>query len=677
MRNSMERSKLALGCCYYPEHWDRTLWRDDLKRMKEHGLEIIRVGEFAWSLMEREEGVFDFSFWDGFLRLAEEEGMQVIFCTPTATPPAWLTEKYPETLNADGDGHLLRHGMRRHHNLTSPKYLELCGRLTERMAEHFNRYSCIIGWQLDNEVNCEIDEYYSESDHKAFRAYLREKFGSLEALNDKLGTVFWNQTYTDWNQIYLPRRTPQGLNGGNPHLKLEQKRFISHAAVGYLGMQASILRRTAGSRFITTNGIFNNLDYQKLLASGVDFICYDSYPDFAYELGRKPEDGLKDRNTSFNLARVRAISPVFGIMEQQSGPGGWNTRMMQPAPKPGQMRLWTWQSIAHGADMVSYFRWRTCGVGTEIYWHGLNDYSNLPNRRLAELKRIHTELLKADGIAGHPYEAGVAVLTDYDNNWDGDTDQWHGPLRRFSMDGWFRAMQKKHIPFDFVDFRDETQASELMKYELVVYPHATLLTDERSAVLRAYVEQGGKLVMGSRTGYKDLYGRCPMRPMPGPAGELCGVRVTDYTFLGPYDEEEYFVWDGEEAPAPVFNDILEAENTGRTEGVFKNNYYDGKPALVSRELGKGCAWYFGAGFAEETAALFLKKLGIHSPAERLGKLPEQVELAIRGDRAILLNYGEQPCNVTLAGRFGELLGGRTLEGECELEGYGVWVLALI
>ena len=152
MRHSIEMEKLTLGVCYYPEHWDRALWKDDLQRMKQYGIEVIRLAEFSWALMEPEEGKYDFSFWDEFLALAAEENMKVVFCTPTATPPAWLSEKYPETLNADGDGNLMYHGMRCQHNLTSPKYLEFCEKITRRMAEHFNKYDCIIGWQLDNEV---------------------------------------------------------------------------------------------------------------------------------------------------------------------------------------------------------------------------------------------------------------------------------------------------------------------------------------------------------------------------------------------------------------------------------------------------------------------------------------------------------------------------------------------
>ena len=408
--------QITLGTCYYPEHWDSSLWRDDLIRMKEHGIQVVRIAEFAWNKFEPREGEFTIGWFDPFMKIAEEEGISVIFCTPTATPPAWLTEKYPEVLNADAQGLLYRHGLRRHYNYTSPKYWELSRRLIHKLAVHYCSYSNVIGWQLDDQINCEMAEFHAESDHKAFRDYMRMKFETLDNLNEKMGTTFWNQTYTDWEEIHLRRHTVGGFN--NPHMELEGKRFISYAAYAFLKMQAEAIRPyLKEDQFITTNGIFPNVDYQRLVPEVLDFITYDNYPDFAYGMDANPrqEGNLKDRNSSFNLARVRSISPVFGIMEQQSGPGGWTGRILQPMPKPGQMRLWTMQAIAHGADYIGYFRWRTCGYGTEIYWHGLNDYSNEPNRRLEELKTIHEETVRLSdaGLAGARYQANYAILRDY------------------------------------------------------------------------------------------------------------------------------------------------------------------------------------------------------------------------------------------------------------------------
>ena len=343
--------RLMMGVCYYPEHWDESMWEEDLRRMKEAGIEVVRIAEFAWNKIEPEEGVFTYEFFDRFLETAERAEMKVIFCTPTATPPAWLTHRYPEVLNGTIDGVLYRHGARRHYNYNSPKYQELAARICEKSASHYASHPSIIGWQIDNELNCETDEFYSESDSAAFREFLKEKYNSLEKLNEAWGTVFWNQTYTDWEQVYVPRTTLN--NSTNPHEVLDYYRFISDSACRFTKMQSDIIQKYAKpGDFVTTNGIFGHLDYQRLRDESLDFITFDSYPNMAYCMTQNPKESkdLNDRKWSRHLMDVRAISENFGIMEQQSGANGWNTRMEAPTPRPGQMTLWTMQSIAHGAD---------------------------------------------------------------------------------------------------------------------------------------------------------------------------------------------------------------------------------------------------------------------------------------------------------------------------------------
>lgn len=680
---SIELDKLTLGVCYYPEHWSENLWEDDLERMLDHGIEVIRIAEFAWNKFEPSEGEFTYDFFDRFLDLAYKKGVKVIFCTPTATPPAWLTNKYPEVLNAKEDGTLVRHGMRKHNTHNSLVFNTFAKRLVDKIAAHYCPHPAIIGWQIDNELNCETNVFYSASDHLAFRTYLKEKFKTLDALNDAMGTVFWNQTYTSWEEIYLTRPTLASSN--NPHMVLEEKRFFSKSTIDFCKFQADIIRKyITGSQFITTNGIFGHLDSHEMTNSALDFITYDSYPNFAFDTWTDPKKpgNLNDRRTSWTLTLTRSISPNFGIMEQQSGPGGWDSRMKQPAPKPGQMRLWTFQSVAHGADFISYFRWRTCWIGTEIYWHGLNDYSNEPNRRLRELKMIKDDFKQLSKIAGSTYEAKIAFLKDYDNSWDGEQDKWHGPIDTFSDSGWFSAAQWTHTPLDFVFIQrkggNKTTVEDLLKYCVLIYPHATILTKETADLLESYVECGGKLIMGARTGYKDEYGRCPMQPLPGYAGKLCGVRVSDYTHLGPMDEEEYAVWDGDIIEAPVFNDILEPLKGGKVLATFKGNYYDGEPALVVNQIGKGYAYYYGAGFSASTAETFLKKLSVATPYKDLLELPREVELAVRkkGNETYLfiLNYMSYEVILNIKKPMVDMFTGKEISNETMLEKYGVLVL---
>ena len=674
----MNGTSIDLGVCYYPEHWDRSLWADDLDRMLDAGLGTVRVAEFAWSLVEPREGEYTYEFFDSFLDLAKKKGMQVIFCTPTATPPAWLTEKYPEVLNADIEGHLIHHGSRRHYNYNSPVYRKLCRNIVEKFASHYAKHPAVVGWQLDNEFNCECDTFYSESDTIAFRSFLKKRYGSLEELNKAWGTVFWNQTYTDWQEIYVPRKTNTG--SVNPHQVLDFYRFISDSVCSFAKEQADIIRtyRKEGD-FITTNGIFGNIDYPRLECESLDVLMYDSYPNFAYCLDDyRAEDLMKDRKWSRNLAEVRAVSPVFGIMEQQSGANGWNTRMEAPTPRPGQLTLWTMQSIAHGADYISYFRWRTCTFGTEIYWHGILDYSGRENRRLREVMQVSEKVKALKEIAGAVYQTKVGILKDYDNIWDSRVDRWHGRVEQVSQSSLFTAMQQAHVPFDYVYLENHTTPESLKQYDVLFYPHASILNVERMALLEEYVADGGRLIMGCRTGYKDLNGKCVTDCLPGLAAKLSGTDIPEYSFVAPDDGKVMAEWDGVQMEAAVFNDLLApVGDHAEVLAVYTSSYYAGTPALIRNRFGLGEAYYFGGAFALDTAEVFLKKLGIAEPWGDVLALPAGCELAVREKEGksylFVLNYLPEPAEIILKEEL-VMLGGGQVSGRMQVDGYGVMIL---
>lgn len=679
MRQIVNGKEMVLGTCYYPEHWPENLWEEDLERMLECGIQVIRIAEFAWSKVEPYEGVFTYEFFDRFLDLAREKGMKVIFCTPTATPPAWLTEKYPEVLNGTIDGVLFRHGGRRHYNYNSPVYQEKTRIITEAFASHYGPHPAVIGWQIDNELNCERDEFYSESDTAAFRVFLQKKYGSLDKLNEAWGTTFWNQTYTDWKEVHIPRTTPS--NNTNPHEVLDYTRFISDSACRYAKLQSDIIRKyVKPGDFITTNGLFSNLDNQRMAGESLDFIMYDSYPNFAFtkENYEKFSATLQDRMWSRNLTEVRAVSPNFGIMEQQSGANGWNNRMAAPTPKPGQMTLWTMQSAAHGADYVSYFRWRTCTMGTEIYWHGILDYSGRENRRLREVREIHRKFQAISEAAGSRYEARTAVLKDYDNIWDAQLDIWHGDVDRLSQQSLFLAAQKSHTPMDYVYLREDTTAEDLKKYQVIFYPHPVIVNQQRAAILEEYVEAGGCLVLGCRSGYKDMTGKCVMDRLPGLLAKISGTDIPEYTRVNPDDEPVYIDWDGIRLEAAVFNDQLEPLTAdAQVLGRYENCYYAGSPGLICNVLGAGKVYYFGAAFTEETARVFLEKLGAASPYADVLELPRECELAVREKDGrkyyFVLNYKKTPVKIQVKEALVDLYTGETVSGQVELEAFGTKV----
>jgi beta-galactosidase len=372
-------------------------------------------------------------------------------------------------------------------------------------------------------------------------------------------------------------------------------------------------------------------------------------------------------------------------MEQQSGPGGWTNRIAQPSPKPGQMRLWTYQSIAHGADMVLYFRWRTATMGTEIYWHGINDYHNRPNRRVAEVAQIGRELeTLGRRLVTTQTSAQVALVSDYDNQWDGELDLWHGPYTRQSVQAWFTALQYQHIPVDAMYLRSATTLEDLAQYRVLVYPHPAILTDATAALLTEYVRQGGTIVFGARTGYKDSTGQCYMRPFPGPVAELCGVIVADFTRIGPNESAPTLRWRDAEGPtsaAEAFNDILQIEAiSAEVLAEYAGGYYAGAPALVRNTVGNGSAYYYGAVFTAEVAAALISRLGLASPIADWLDLPQPVELCIRkcaetGEQLIfLLNYSDASQTIILHKDTTDVLTGTPVQGPVVLAPFDVRIL---
>lgn len=677
MRKSLQVDHITSGVCYYPEHWDPALWRDDLRRMKAAGIEVVRIAEFAWTVFEPKENEFSFSLFDAFMDLALEEDMKVIFCTPTATPPAWMSHRYPEILNMDKDGHRIGHGHRRHSNLTSERFRTFSARITEKLGEHYGKHPCVVAWQLDNEINCECTKYLAESDQAAFRLWLQQRFGTLDAFNEAIGARFWSQTYTAWEEVSLPGRTLQD-GRGNPHMELLQKRFVSDMVIGYFQLQADILRRYT-DKPITTNGLFADVDYAELTERHLDFITFDNYPNFGANGRWHAKEGLRDREVSYNLMKTRAISPIFGIMEQQTGPGGWTFNLgPQATPKPGQIRLWTFQAIAHGADYVGYFRWRTCAYGTEIYWHGILNYDNRDNRRLSEIAATNEDVARLHGVCGQPYTAEVALLRDYDNEWDAELDDWHRCVEQESYHNWFQTCQYEHIPLDMLYINDQSQLADLLPYKMLVYPHPIMLSEARVALLRRYAEAGGTVLFGCRSGYKDLNGVCPMTPTPGPAAELCGVTVEDFTFRAVVEETQTVNLFGQSISADVFNDIL-CPDGGRVIGTYEQDYYRGSPAVTVKEWGKGKVYYFGGTFGEDTVKAFLREEGIGIPhgLDRVLTLPRDVEVAVRGEAVFLLNYADHEVTVSCAVPCTDQISGESIDGgELIMKPYGVVVLSL-
>ncbi|OXS54492.1 hypothetical protein B1A99_26445 [Cohnella sp. CIP 111063] len=680
----LRTNRYLLGVCYYPEHWRRELWDDDFRRMRELGFNTVRMGESAWPIFEPEEGRYSFELFDEAIALCKRHGLDVILGTPTYAPPAWLTAKYPEALRRDFHGQVMHHGSRRHCNYTAAAYLERCAAIVERMALHYRDEPAVIGWQIDNELNCHMDVSFADSDRAAFREWCRRKYGSLERLNEAWGTVFWAQTYSDWAQVDLPRPTPTYHNPG--HL-LDFYRFTSDSAIAFAKLQYDALKRHAPHRFATHNGLFGNIDNPELTERALDFMSFDSYPAFQLMRGDLPAH-YRDRMTSKHLGRVRGMSGKFMILEQQAGPGGQSGNTLnrygfgdylQATPKPGQLRLWAWQSAAHGADGLLFFRWRTVTAGAETLWHGLNDYGNRPNRRVEEAGRFADDIAKlGDLLVGSEIVPETALLYDYDNDSNAKIEGYIGPFEWESEESLFRGLTELHLNADQLSLRPMRDPERLRPYKALFYPNAQLLAEEDVALLRRYAEEGGIIVFGPRAGYKDRTNRCYSLPFPGVLRELTGTEAAEFTMVRDTSSTMTYASSGVSAAAPHFNEILrpfspEAEVLAR----YDADYYRGEPAIVATRVGRGRVVYCGAFFTDANVPELLSALGLADPLADWARIPREVETVRRRSGTdefyIFLNYTAEPQKLVFLSPGETLPDGSPLLGEVALPPYDVLV----
>lgn len=501
-----------LGTAYYPEHWPESRWATDAALLREAGVTIVRMLEFAWDKLEPSEGQYDFTWIDRALSVFQAAGISVMLSTPTATPPPWLFAKHPEICRVD-DRTTLRAvpGSRRSVCANVPAYREHTTNIVTALADHFGNHPNVIGWQLDNEFGCHNTvRCICDDCHAAFQRWLRAKYQTLDALNAAWGTQFWSATYTAWEQIpTIGLSTTQH----NPGLLLDYRRFSSDSWVGYQKLQIEALRPKIGTRFITHNFMirFFDLDYYKL-AADLDFVSYDNYPHgmsgpsetaFNFDIMR----GLKDKN--------------FWVVEQQPGPVNW-TPYNPPVP-PGQVRAWTHQAFIHGADSVMYFRERAVNIGQEQYHAGMLKHDGTPDRCWFESKLVMEDLVQYPRLTRK--QAPIAIIFDYDDLWTLEIDPHNRDFSYYKQAlEIYRMFWDLNIPVDI-----RPRDADLTGYEAVFVPSPAVINPNHVANWRTYTEHGGKLVVLHRAFFKEQGNIWTDQPMPaGDLSALLGMTVDDF-----------------------------------------------------------------------------------------------------------------------------------------------------
>ena len=639
-----------LGVCYYPEHWPEDWWADDARRMREMGIDFVRIGEFAWSRYEPQRGQFDWGWLDRAMEVLAGAGLKIVLGTPTCTPPKWLVDEFPEILPVDEQGRTRGFGARRHYTFSSEIYWQESRRIVEILARRYGQHPALVGWQTDNEYGCHDSILsWGPVDLAAFRNWLRRRYQSTDQLNEAWGNAFWSMDLQSFDEVSLPNLA---VTETNPAARLDFWRFHSSQVAAYDRMQCDIIRDHSPGRWITHNfmGFFNEFDHWPFRGH-LDLASWDSYPigfveRFPFseaERNRWAETSHPDI-AGFHHDLYRGVGGGrFWVMEQQPGPVNWAP--WNPVPKPGMVRLWTWEALAHGAEVVSYFRWRQAVSAQEQMHAGLNLSGQ---KELSQGGREAAQTgaeLKAIALP-KPGRAPVAIVYDYEAAWVTLIQPQGRDFRYFELVfRWYEAVRRLGLDVDFVAPGDEVTG-----YALVLapsLPHVSDLTAQALAVAK------GLVLYGPRSGSKTWHFGIPANLPPGPLADLLDMRITQVSSLRPGLSDKV---GGKVSGAAIrWREFVEG---GR---AVLARFENGDPALIASDGHHYLAWWADEKLLASPIALLARRARLKTV-----KLPPHVRLQRRGDLVVALNYGPAAWTPPALGK--RILG----RGRVEPYDVGIW-----
>ena len=666
-----------LGSAWYPEQWPESRWDADLTLMEQAHFNVVRIGEFAWARMEPVEGQFDFAWLDRAIALAAQHHIAVVLGTPTDAPPAWLTTKYPQTLRVDENGKRAEHGGRRQFDYASPLYRRFCVAIDTQLARRYGHNGDVIGWQIGNEYT---DESFDPATRAQFQQFLHDKYKTLANLNTRWTTAYWSQTYTAWSQIPLEAKS------GNPGLLLEHKHFVTTTWRSFQRAQIDALRPWIDkSQFLTTNigglGWSDNWDHYAITAD-LNLASWDDY------VGEGHLDVLKNAMLNDFVRGWRRQN--FWVMETE--PGSVNWAPINNALAPGETRALAWQAVGHGADAVLYWQWRSALNGQEQYHGTIVGPDGTPQPIYPELAELGSNFAATShALAGTAPHAQIALLYTYDSRW---AIEFQPQTTQYDQE---QILLRFYTPLEHlaeargesVDIVDPMRGS-LDGYTLLVAPSLNVIDDAMAQKLAAWVQAGGHLVLGPRSGMKDDYDALQRKRQPGPLVPALGARV-----------EQYYALDGgvgltdpqHAIPAgigSIWAEYLEPNAPDTVTHMLyadPGGWLDGKAAMVTRKLGKGSISYLGTVPDASTLAAALDSFAaLPAPITNAFSNPAQtspLELCTReqgsGANArrvyIAINHGEEEMPIVLYLRVHSLLPGIRVEarGDSETPRTTVWL----
>lgn len=656
---------LFYGACYYPEHWTTEQAKQHIPLMQKAGINVVRMGEFAWCKFEPEQGRYRFDWLDPVIVALNKAGIKTVLCTPTCIPPQWAYTRNPGILQRDAEGRTRHPGARCHCCKNAPAYQMLSETIVREVARHYREMEGVIGWQVDNEFGCHgTVRCYCEHCEKAFREWLRLKYGSTDAINEAWGTSFWGFDVRNWNEIPLPRCMPTGPNPGH---WLDFVRFSSDTQVKFMKVQHDMLKDICPKHFVTHNlmGCFPEIDYYKL-AQFTDFPVWDNYPDSAND----------PFLPSYAHEITRSLKGRFWVMEERSGPtGDAESGLLGEQPELGEIRRWAWQAVANGADGVLYFRWRACLFGAEQYWHGILDHDGVPRRRYKEVSKTGEEFARVSSeIEGTQVVARVGLIRSFDSLWSVErqpgTPGFAYDQHCFEM---YRAIRQTGHSCDIVNVD-----ADLAKYAVVFAPCLALVDEALAGRLDAFVQAGGTLVLTPRSGSRTPDNQMTDKTLPGLLATMAGITIEEVRAYHHGQENEIGFARGplvaQTCTVGRWVEILQCK-TAEAIAEYRDEAFTGKTAISRNAHGKGSVYYLGVYLP---ASVLREFVGALTPEFPVKDIPEGVEVTLRrnGQKRLVfvINNTSERQSVALPGQFPELLSGETVGPKVAVAGNGVLIL---
>ncbi|MCX6956230.1 MAG: beta-galactosidase [Verrucomicrobia bacterium] len=648
---SAKLPKIFYGGDYNPEQWPEAVWAEDVKLMREAGVNLVSVGIFSWARLQPNERTYDWGWFDRVLDLLAANGILACVATATASPPAWMSTKYPDVLAVDAEGKPYYPGARQHYSPCSPTYRRLAAALVTRMAKRYAKHPALAAWHINNEYGCHMSECHGEASTRAWRGWLKNRYGTLEALNAAWGTAFWSQHYYSWEEILTPRRAPYHPN---PTQQVDFKRFMSDAFLELCTMERDILRAATPEVPITTNfmGFFKPLDHWRW-AREIDFTAWDSYPDPA--TGHAAEAAAA---CGHDLTRSLKKERPFVLMEQVTSQVNWRpTNLLK---RPGVMRLWSLQAVARGADGVMFFQWRASQGGAEKFHGAMVPHGGTAESRVwREVKALGADLARLEPVVGSRIQARVAITVDWNAWWGVELDSRPGRINYAATVAEFhRYFFERNIAVDFVH-----PGADLGDYDLVVAPALYLLAKNDAVNLEKFVARGGVLFTTYFSGVADENDRIVLGGYPGYLRRVLGLWVEEWSPMmeGETNRVRFAkttAKDGVKGPTRVATcshwcEVVHLEGA-RALATFAEDFFAGGPALTANAFGQGAAYYLATKLdAPELARVLDGVCARAKVGPVMASVPKDVEVSLRerdGARFLfLMNHGAKAARVRLAG----------------------------